>query len=85
MGSTLADLERALANIPREELGEHEYRRGYADGYIVAVEAMHDLMFDRGLSRQAAYDKQWQHWHGALLSWVSGDCSEVVSPPEVEL
>lgn len=65
------------------ESAEAAYRRGYCDGWIQAVEAMHDLMFDRRLSRQAAYEQAWDHWQGALAKWRHGDTSAVVWPPAI--
>ena len=84
MGSTWADLQKAI-DAGTEELCESEYRRGYADGWIQAIEAMHDLMFDRGLSRQAAYEAGFSHWQGPLVSWQRQGAGELVLPPAVKL
>lgn len=60
-------------NRPGSEAQECEYRRGYADGWIQAVEAIHDLMFSNHLSRHAAYDACWAHWRDALATWRHTD------------
>ncbi len=62
---------------------EQEYRRGYCDGWIRASDTLHDLMFDRKLDRQAAYNLCFDHYEGALSEWLHGDCSQLVYPPEV--
>jgi hypothetical protein len=62
-------------------LAEEAYRRGYRDGWIQAAETMHDLMSDRQLPLQAAYDACWNHWAMTLLPWRLGVRSRIVSPP----
>ncbi len=67
---TYADLARQLADLPPEQQREREYRRGYVDGYVQAVDALHDLLFQHGLSRQAAYELAWNHaMTGDLHRW----------------
>jgi len=77
----LAEAEREMRERPREVM-EAEYRRGYCDGFIEAVNAMADL-FQRGLSKQAVYDRLFDHWEGDLSRWEQGDCGKMVLPPRV--
>jgi hypothetical protein len=75
-----------LSQIPpltdaESSLAEEAYRGGYRDGWIQAAETMYDLMSDRQLPLQAAYDACRNHWVMTLLPWRLGDCSRVVSPP----
>jgi hypothetical protein len=62
-------------------LAEDGYRRGYRDGWIQGVGAMSDLMTDRQLPREAAYDICWHHWQTTLLPWLVSDCSRMALPP----
>lgn len=48
---------------------EAAYRRGYADGWAGAIDAMRKLMLQDGLSSRAAYDACWSHWRSALFEW----------------
>ena len=49
---------------------EAEYRRGYRDGYIMAVERFIDFMLDFNLSRKDAYNRLFDFAnHGALYEW----------------
>jgi hypothetical protein len=56
------------ADIP-PETAEHGYRRGYRDGWAMALEAIWDAM-QQGYSRSAAYDLTAAHGDGPLLAWV---------------
>lgn len=76
-------LEDAYADR-RPESAEEAYRRGYADGWIKALDAMHDAMFGEHAPRQAAYDRLWTFWEHTLSAWRRGDCSKTVFPPEPE-
>ena len=51
---------------------EQEYRRGYRDGFIEAVNAMRD-------SKQK--DRLFDFWEGPLSEWQSGDCTKMELPP----
>jgi hypothetical protein len=62
-------------------LAEEAYRRGYRDGWIQAAETMYDLMSDRQLPLQAAYDACWNHWMMTLLPWRLGGHDRSVLPP----
>ncbi len=74
-----------FADIPGRPAGyEAEYRRGYRDGWIQAVEAMHDLMFQAGMARQAAYERCWKHGERTLWEWSITSTGVIVQPPEVE-
>lgn len=48
---------------------EETYRRGYRDGWIQAINAMQELMFERGVSRGKAHKTCWDHWEEALFEW----------------
>lgn len=78
--TTWQDIQDAGPESP-----EHAYRRGYHDGWILAIDAMHDLMFRDGLGRQKAYDAAWDHWHKALADWLdrAGDNAEIEYAPEL--
>lgn len=76
--STWADIMSAGPELP-----EHAYRRGYHDGWVMAIDALHDLMFQERHSRQRAYDLAWEHWEGPLLDWLHGDCTCEVWPPRI--
>lgn len=84
LGTSFSVAELFAAKLEPEP-AEHAYRRGYRDGWIVATNAMHDLMFADRFTRQAAYDRCWDHWEKALYLWVKA-CrgSEEVWPPCVE-
>ena len=63
---------------------EAEYRRGYADGWIVAVETFMELMTEgRTLSRVAAYARLFDHWEGPLTDRQREECRQLVLPPAV--
>jgi len=49
---------------------EGQYRRGYRDGYLAAVEDMCVLMMRE--TRGKAHTKCIAHWEGALYRWVEG-------------
>ncbi len=78
-GSTWAD-------IP-PETAEHAYRRGYRDGWIMALEAMWDAMRAR-YSRCDAYDLAAAHGDDALFEWVQrckGDDAPEEWPPDMTI
>lgn len=81
--ATFADLEKRVDALPREHLAEHEYRRGYRDGWIQAANAMLDLKWLKTLGR--IYDLLDQHSDKALFDWAigSGDWSAEVWAPSV--
>ena len=81
---TLEDIRRYEEQKPVEERLEKNYRRGYRDGWVQAVLAMGDLMFQGKLTRQAALDTCYEFWNKQLFDWMRGDCSRMVLPPNVE-
>ena len=81
---TLEDIRRHGEQKPVEERLEEDYRRGYRDGWIQAVLAMRDLMFQDRLSRQTAYDACYDFWEAQLLEWMRDDCSHMALPPGIE-
>lgn len=70
---------------PVKEQLEENYRRAYRDGWVQAIGAMWDLMFERRLSRQAAFDACYDVWQNELLEWEHGDCSRMELPPWQEV
>ena len=81
----LLTLEDAFAERePRTDYHEQEYRRGYRDGWVMAADAMHDLMFAERLPRQTAYERCWDHGY-TLTKWFGSDCTKLVLPPRVPL
>lgn len=75
--------EGRLDKLYTEEEREANYRRGYTDGFITAVNAFYTLMAENGMTRAEAYDRCWKHWEQTLTAWECGDCSKVVFPPEL--
>lgn len=82
-GSSWADIPQPTQEEENER--EREYRRAYRDGWVQAIDAMHDLMFQDRLSRQAAYDRCWEHLNGPLLEWLqqTPPLNSMQSPPEI--
>src|SRR5690348_5729773 len=69
-GIDASDLLKMTFNTSPEQLAEEEYRRGYGDGFIQAVDAFWDLL-ERKHGRDKAYEQLWRHWEtGALGDWV---------------
>jgi hypothetical protein len=62
-------------------LAEDGYRRGYRDGWIQGIGTLSDLIADRQLPWEAAYDICWYHWQTTLLPWLVSDCSRMALPP----
>lgn len=61
--------EDLLTEVP-PECGEHAYRRGYRDGWRQAIDAVWTAMFERGYTRQDAYDVACDHADGPLAEWL---------------
>lgn len=51
---------------------ERAYRYGYVDGWTDGMTRFRELMLDDRMSRQAAYDACWSHWHRELFEWYDG-------------
>jgi hypothetical protein len=69
-GIDASDLLELSLDMPPEQLAEEEYRRGYGDGFIQAVDAFWDLM-ERFHGRDKTYELLWRHWEtGALADWI---------------
>lgn len=63
---------------PRTDEHEAEYRRGYRDGFILAVEDMYSHMEHRHAARatfREVYDKFWDFWQDVLHEWQHKDVS----------
>ncbi len=70
MDDTRTIVARPLSEIePEPETAEEAYRWGYHDGWVQAIDALHDQMFQHGRSRQAAYDVAWSFWV-ELFDWM---------------
>lgn len=66
------DEEGAVAeSAPGDVENEVDYRRGYCDGFIAAVNLLTDIHFLKSIDRisEALYD----HWEYALQNWQRGD------------
>jgi len=72
---TMPDVCDALEKLPASH-PEAAYRRGYADGWAGAIDAMRMLMFQDGLSSRAAHDACWNHWRNALFEWYDQSSKE---------
>jgi hypothetical protein len=64
--------ERAEAAIR-----ERNYRRGYLDGWVAAIDSLYGLIEERAPGRRvpagvgAAYPEAWDYWHGGpLWQWA---------------
>lgn len=66
---------------PETPLAEAEYRRGYRDGWIEALNALEQR--GPGVAWQRATDAAYAHWAGPLAAWQRGDCATAVFPPEM--
>jgi hypothetical protein len=56
--------------VSRDPRLEGEYRRGYADGFIQAVNQLQDLVDDDGLAFDDAHQRCFDHWQDVLVDWV---------------
>ena len=70
-----ADSPRLKRKAAQAAIVETNYRRGYGDGYIVAVQ---DVCAALGIDPPADV---WGHWQQALLDWVKASCDERIEPP----
>lgn len=74
-----------------ERRREHEYRRGYCDGWLEGAKAVLDgipegtlaRLGERGRQVYAAYTRAERHWSEALNLWAAGDCGISILPPEM--
>jgi len=63
---------------------EETYRRAYADGFIVGVDALGQMLLD-GVDKNEAYECCWDFWHECLVDWYCDDCTKVVRPPDMRI
>ena len=76
-----------LAKDLPPETAEEAYRRGYRDGFIVAVQAFYDSLTAGRLpsERATVVMEALANFHDeVLLEWQRDDRSEVVPPPQFE-
>ena len=72
-----------FATLP-EPTHESEYRRGYRDGFFMALWEMDGLMFGRGLSRKEAYEQCYRFWLIDLRKWAKTDIdNRLFWPPHI--
>lgn len=70
-----------LKNMPpRTVAEEQEYRRGYADGWIDAMNAFMDLMQTQQLSKEVAYEALYDHWQALDCEWREQGGTFVLPP-----
>jgi len=69
---------------PEPEAPNVSRRRGYRDGWIEGIDAMWDLMFAHGMTREPAHARCREHLEQALNPWRDGDCGTMVIPPPME-
>jgi hypothetical protein len=77
--------EQLLSLPVAPERAEGAYRRGYCDGFIVAMDLIWELMFMQKRTRQEAYDLAVGFHQHDLTDWLSAckdDC-EMVLPPQL--
>lgn len=67
---------------PEPEVPEHAYRRGYRDGWVVAVQELHHIS-ERVKSLSVAYDAVWTHWERGLLRWTHEEDPKIIMPPAI--
>jgi hypothetical protein len=65
MIKSLEELSKELDNIPRKEMEEMEYRRGYHDGFAQAIEAF----YSSRLGKEKTYDALYAFWQRELFEW----------------
>lgn len=77
-----ADLLKAEFPLAEEEM-ERNYRRGYADGWVEAVNAITDL-FDGEVADRIS-ERLYNHWTRRLMPWLcETHCDSEASPPALE-
>ena len=59
-----------------ETATEADYRRGYADGYITALQD-----YAGGLENEDIPDELFDFWQADLTTWALGDASKRIEPP----
>lgn len=81
---TLITLPDFLASVPpRTRQDEDEYRRGYCDGYIAAVNAVFDFWF---LGKNRLHGLLFDFWHtGQLWQWKRRETKSYFPPEFVVL
>jgi hypothetical protein len=93
-------LAELMQKVLPQETAEEGYRRGYADGFIVAVNYMHDWpshlgrdqLLDRllefrpsQLGMEQLLDRMFDFWQEDLMPWRNGDCTREVPPPDLTI
>jgi hypothetical protein len=73
------NLPTTARKLPRETV-EGAYRRGYAAGYMVAINDMANK--PHRLSMMHLLEEMLWFWETDLLKWQSGDCTDRVLPPQ---
>jgi hypothetical protein len=73
-----------LMSQDAEQLQEREYRRGYRDGWIEALNQLQELVKEDRVGFDQAHTRCYEHWEAALDAWEHGpDASRDALPPRV--
>lgn len=73
-----------FVEVHPEESREHAFRRGHADGWLHALDAIADLLVDEKLTFKEAYNAMMLFAkHGAMRQWVDGDCRVEPQAPSI--
>lgn len=48
---------------------EQEYRRGYCDGYVIALNTLQEFVINNGLDIFITGEALFEFWQGALANW----------------
>lgn len=63
-------------------MSEHDYRRGYWQGYSDAIDALRMLSRFRGMNVTRAWHTMTSFYNRFLTPWRYNRPSEIVTPPE---
>lgn len=69
----------------KEKIQEAEYRRGYQDGYLIALDNVAKMMFAVHISPEEAVDACRAHAEERLLRWTLEEPTKLVIAPEPKL
>jgi hypothetical protein len=86
-----ARLRRLGWERAEDDIRERNYRRGYLDGWVAAIDSLHGLIEERAPGHrvpagvQAAYQEAWDYWHGGpLWKWSRQPVPDDAPLPRVE-
>jgi hypothetical protein len=82
LSELLDEFAREWSVAEKMETMEREYRRGYKDGWLMAVERLGDMIFDRDISPKDAFVRLQFHVTHDLWRWAHrGNYSVQTEPP----